>query len=74
MFQILRKEGWKINPNDKIVNGVLKGLWKNHWECPVCHCTDMKKMTVTRRTCGYLGVNDWNEGKRTEMGQRVLHL
>ena len=55
-------------------DGEIKLNEKNHWECPVCHCTDMKKMTVTRRTCGYLGVNDWNEGKRAEMGQRVLHL
>ena len=46
----------------------------NHWECPKCHCTDMKKMLVTRRTCGYLGVNDWTDGKRKEMGLRKMHL
>ena len=46
----------------------------NHWECPVCHNTDMKKMQITRRTCGYLGSNEWNWGKRKEIGQRVEHL
>jgi ribonucleoside-triphosphate reductase len=46
----------------------------NHWECPCCGNTNMKRLLVTRRTCGYLGVNDWNEGKRKEMGLRKLHL
>ena len=47
---------------------------ENHWECPQCHNKDMKEMMIVRRTCGYLGLNDWNEGKRKEIGQRVLHL
>lgn len=46
----------------------------NEWECPCCHNTDMKLMYVSRRTCGYLGANDWNWGKRKEIGKRVLHL
>ena len=46
----------------------------NQWECPQCHNTNMKQMMIVRRTCGYLGLNDWNEGKRKEIGQRVLHL
>lgn len=46
----------------------------NEWECPQCHNTDMKKMFVSRRTCGYLGANDWNWGKRKEIGERVEHL
>ena len=25
---------------------------EGEWECPQCHCTDRKKLTVTRRTCG----------------------
>ena len=44
------------------------------WECPVCHNKDHKKMTVTRRTCGYLGENFWNVGKTKEIKARVLHL
>ena len=46
----------------------------NEWECPVCHNKDHAKMNVTRRTCGYLGENFWNEGKTKEIASRVLHL
>ena len=46
----------------------------NEWECPCCHNKDMKKMSITRRTCGYLGSNEWNWGKRKEIGSRVEHL
>ena len=46
----------------------------NQWECPVCHNKDHAKMNVTRRTCGYLGENFWNEGKTKEIKSRVLHL
>ena len=44
------------------------------WECPVCHNKDHAKMNVTRRTCGYLGENFWNEGKTKEIKNRVMHL
>ncbi len=44
------------------------------WECPNCHNKDKNKMSVTRRTCGYLGENFWNVGKTKEIKQRVLHL
>jgi ribonucleoside-triphosphate reductase len=47
---------------------------KNEWECPQCHNKDHSKMNVTRRTCGYLGENFWNEGKTKEIKARVLHL
>lgn len=46
----------------------------NEWECPSCHNKDHSKMNVTRRTCGYLGENFWNEGKTKEIKARVLHL
>ena len=46
----------------------------NEWECPVCHNKDHAKMTVIRRTCGYLGENFWNVGKTKEIKARVLHL
>lgn len=35
-FKFLRKEGWKINPDDKVVNGILKGLARCDGHCP-CH-------------------------------------
>ncbi len=44
------------------------------WECPQCKNRDHGKMNVTRRTCGYLGENFWNEGKTKEISKRVLHL
>ena len=47
---------------------------KNEWECPQCGNKDHNKMNVTRRTCGYLGENFWNEGKTKEIKARVLHL
>ena len=44
------------------------------WECPNCGNKDHSKMTVVRRTCGYLGENFWNTGKTKEIKQRVMHL
>ena len=46
----------------------------DEWECPNCHNKDHQKMTVVRRTCGYLGSNYWNRGKTKEIKARVLHL
>lgn len=36
MIQILRKTGWVLNPNDKVVNSILKRCEANNGECP-CH-------------------------------------
>ena len=44
------------------------------WLCPNCGNTDMSKMNVVRRTCGYLGENFWNKGRTQEIKERVLHL
>ena len=44
------------------------------WECPLCHNTDRNKLTVIRRTCGYLGENFWNEGRTKEISARVMHI
>lgn len=44
------------------------------WECPRCHNTDRNKLTVIRRTCGYLGENFWNEGRTKEIKDRVVHI
>ena len=46
----------------------------NEWECPNCGNKNHSKMTVVRRTCGYLGENFWNVGKTKEIKQRVMHL
>ena len=34
MIKIFRKEGWELNPNDKIVNGIFKRLEATEGECP----------------------------------------
>ena len=44
------------------------------WECPKCGNRDQSKMSVTRRTCGYLGSNYWNQGRSQEIKERVLHV
>jgi ribonucleoside-triphosphate reductase len=44
------------------------------WECPNCHNRDQSKMHVTRRTCGYIGTQFWNQGRTQEIQDRVLHL
>lgn len=46
----------------------------NEWECPQCHNKNKDKLTIIRRTCGYLGENFWNEGKTKEIKDRVLHI
>lgn len=46
----------------------------NVWKCPNCNNTDRSKLTVIRRTCGYLGENFWNEGRTKEIKSRVLHI
>lgn len=47
---------------------------ENEWECPQCGNKDYSKMSVTRRTCGYLGSQFWNKGKTLEIKQRVVHF
>lgn len=44
------------------------------WECPNCKNRNKNKMNVARRTCGYIGTNDWNQGRVQEIKERVLHL
>ena len=44
------------------------------WKCPNCGNTNQDKMSVVRRTCGYLGANYWNQGRTEEIAERVLHL
>ena len=46
----------------------------NEWYCPQCGNKDRAKLTVVRRTCGYLGENFWNEGRTKEIKARVLHI
>ena len=44
------------------------------WECPNCKNRDKSKMNVSRRTCGYIGTNFWNQGRTEEINERFIHL
>ncbi len=44
------------------------------WECPNCGNKDQERMSVARRTCGYIGTQFWNQGRTQEIKDRVLHL
>ena len=44
------------------------------WKCPQCGNTDKSKMNIARRTCGYIGTNDWNQGRTQEIKERFVHL
>ena len=36
-INIYRKEGWILNPNDKVVNAILRRCVKNDGLCPCIH-------------------------------------
>ena len=44
------------------------------WECPNCKNRDQTKMSVARRTCGYIGTQYWNQGRTAEIADRKLAL
>lgn len=44
------------------------------WQCPNCGCTDESCMHIARRTCGYIGLQGWNQGRTQEIKERVLHV
>lgn len=44
------------------------------WECPNCGNRDQSKMSVARRTCGYIGTQYWNQGRTQEIKDRVIHV
>lgn len=37
MIEIIRKDGWILNPKDKIVNSIIKRCEKNDGICPCTH-------------------------------------
>ena len=59
-------------------NGEIKIVNDEHgklvWECPNCGNRDQTRMSVARRTCGYIGTQYWNQGRTQEIKERVLHL
>lgn len=70
MVTILRKQNWILNPNDKVVNSILKSLERNNGECPCvnnsvdkhCPCTDYRDNDICH--CGlYLNIVNRNYNK-----------
>lgn len=56
-------------------NGVMEyDLDNDIWICPQCHNDDQSKLSVVRRTCGYLGENQWTKGRVLDILNRVKHL
>ena len=55
-----------------IVNDKKSG--KLIWECPNCGNRDQSRMSVARRTCGYIGTQFWNQGRTQEIKDRYIHL
>lgn len=46
----------------------------NEWYCPNCGNRNHNTMNVARRTCGYIGDNFWNEGRTSEIHDRIVHI
>ena len=54
MIQLLRKEGWVLNPDDRVVNAILKRCEANNGECPCpntgvdkrCPCSDYRENDI----------------------------
>ena len=59
--------GW-----DKEIEIVQDERGKLVWRCPNCGNTNKSK--IARRTCGYIGLNDWNQGRTQEIKERYVHL
>lgn len=59
---------------DKEIEIVDDERGKLIWRCPNCGNTDKSKMNIARRTCGYIGLNDWNQGRTQEIKERYVHL
>ena len=59
-------------------DGEIKIVKDDHnklvWECPNCGNRDQAKMSVARRTCGYIGTQFWNQGRTQEIADRYVHL
>lgn len=52
MVTILRKEGWILNPKDKVLNSLFKALERTNGKCPCsnnastdkhCPCSDYRE-------------------------------
>ena len=49
-----------------------EGSGKLIWECAHCGNRDQNKMSVARRTFGYIGTQFWNQGRTQELS--LIHI
>jgi ferredoxin-thioredoxin reductase catalytic subunit len=60
-MEIYRKEGWILNPNDRVVNAIMRRIEINEGECPcanpgktmadrLCPCKDYRENDVCHCT------------------------
>ena len=58
MIRIFRKEGWQLNPNDSVVNAIIRRIENNNGECPCenhsmdkkCPCSDYRDNDICHCT------------------------
>lgn len=56
-------------------NGVMESDKETlDWVCPNCGNRDQSKLSVVRRTCGYLGETTWCTSRKLDILNRVKHL
>ena len=44
------------------------------WYCPQCGENDQDKLSVVRRTCGYISETKWCDSRMLDIINRVKHL
>lgn len=44
------------------------------WKCPQCGENNQEKLSVIRRTCGYISETVWSKGRMLDIINRVKHL
>ena len=54
--------------------GEMKLDDNNEWYCPCCGNRNHEKLNIARRTCGYIGTNEWNQGRTQEIKERFVHM
>ena len=80
------REGWHVNPNERIVNGIMKGINKNEGNCPCdndsedkhCPCSNYR---LHDKCCCRLYLKDETEkddqkrpSKKEELAQKIKNL
>ncbi len=57
-----------------LYTGTMEADEDLNWVCPQCGNKDQSKLSVIRRTCGYLGETTWCTSRKLDILNRVKHL